>query len=90
MFRLLIYLLLLSALSGNVSAALKQKSKKAKQIKWNSSYYNGEFSLCKPLRMLNAVEKIKAQKASVEDFRRCGSKLLSLAAFKYKFPSFGE
>lgn len=90
MRRVVALLLSLHVLIGCVAAGVKPKPKKVPQINWNSSYYTEEFRPCKPFRILNAVEKMRAQKQAVDCFRQCGSKILSLAAFKYKFPSFGE
>ena len=83
-------LLLLSVSIGYASTALKAQPKTAKRIKWSSPYYTSEFEACKPLRILNAVEKMKAQKLAVDVFRQCGAKIMQIAAFKYKFPSYGE
>lgn len=85
-----VLLVLLHVLVGCMAAGVKPKPKRIPQINWNSSYYNEEFRPCKPFRVLNPVEKMRAQKLAVDCFRRCGSKVMSLAAFKYKFPSFGE
>lgn len=63
---------------------------KLKPINWNLSFYSEPFALCKPLRILNPVEQVRAHGFAVDVFRKCGPSLVIPYATRYNVPAYGE
>lgn len=90
--RLIWFAHLLAAMLLTVEAVRKPNAKyrRLKPINWNLSYYTEPFKLCKPLRVLNPVERMKAHGEAVDVFRSCGPRLVVPHATRYNFPAFGK